>query len=271
MISENQKRRLPIYLLLIGGLLLGAVGTYLYLNRQSAADASDIAGNASQDASAAMSAAGMDTNDRKATEAIVRAYILENPEIITEAISVLQDRELSGRVDAAGTALTKAFAGDVAGNPQGDVTIVEFTDYNCSYCRAMVPEVEKLIRADKNIRLIYRESPILAQSSRDAALWALAAARQGKHNAFHNAMFDIGKPDAVTIRKAAQIAGLDIAAAQQFTTSQSANAEVDANVAMMQKLGVSGTPTFIIGGEILQGAQGYDKLISAVGNARKKS
>jgi protein-disulfide isomerase len=270
MTDKNQNSRLPIYLLLIGGLLLGAAGTYLYLNRPHPSGSSDIADSATQDASAAMSAAGMDTNDRKATEAIVRAYILEHPEIITEAIGVLQNRELSGRVDAAGPALTKAFAGDVAGNPQGDVTIVEFTDYNCGYCKAMVPEVEKLIRADKNIRLIYREVPILAQSSRDAALWALAAAQQGKHNAFHNAMFEIGHPDAETIRQAAQLAKLDIAAAQKFASSQAANAEIDANLAMMQKLGFSGTPTFIIGSEIMQGAQGYDTLKSAVGKARNK-
>jgi protein-disulfide isomerase len=268
--TDKIQSRLPIYFLLIGGLLLGAVGTYLYLNRQPAADASDIAGNASQDANAAMSAAGMDKNDRKATEAIIRAYILKHPEIITEAISVLQGRELSGRVDAAGPALTKAFAGDVSGNPQGDVTMVEFTDYNCGYCKAMVPEVEKLIRADKNIRLIYREVPILAQSSRDAALWALAAARQGKHNAFHNAMFAAGKPDEGTIMQAATIAKLNVPAALAYTKSAEANAEVDANVAMMQKLGVNGTPTFIIGSEILQGAQEYDALVSAVGKARKK-
>jgi protein-disulfide isomerase len=268
MTDKNQNNRLPIYLLLIGGLLLGAAGTYLYLNRLRAVDT---ANNAAQDASAAMTAAGMDENDRKATEAIVHAYILEHPEIITEAINVLQNRELSGRVDAAGPALTKAFAGDVAGNPQGDVTIVEFTDYNCGYCKAMVPELEKLIRADKNIRLIYREVPILAQSSRDAALWALAAAQQGKHNAFHNAMFSAGKPDAETIRQAAQIAGLDIAAAQQFATSKAANAELDANVAMMQKLGVNGTPTFIIGSEILQGAQEYSQMKATVDKARKKN
>ncbi len=269
MTQTERSSRLPLYLLLFGGFLLGIAGTYIFMSQGSAGEVENT--TASQQADAAIATAGMNNDDRKATEAIVRAYILENPEIITEAVAILQGRELGGRVASVGPALITAFAGDVAGNPNGDVTVVEFTDYNCGYCRSSVADVEKLIQSDKNIKLIYREVPILGQSSRVAALWALAAAKQGKHDGFHKAMFSGEKPSENSIRTAAQIAGMDIAAAQNFAASPEAQAELDANVAMIQKLGVSGTPTFVIGDQILEGAQGYDRLKQAVAAARKAS
>ena len=269
MTQTERSSRLPLYLLLIGGFLLGIAGTYIFMAQGLAGVDADT--SASQQADAAIAASGMSGADRRATEAIIRAYILEHPEIITEAVAILQSRELGGRVASAGSALTKAFAGDVAGNPNGDVTVVEFTDYNCGYCRSSVADMERLIQSDKNIKLIYREVPILGSSSRAAALWALAAAKQGKHDAFHKAMFSGEKPNENSIKKAAQIARLDVEIAQAFTASPEAQAELDANLAMIQKMGFSGTPTFIIGDQILEGAQGYDRLKEAVETARKAS
>lgn len=121
---------------------------------------------------------------------------------------------------------------------------------------------------DGNIRLVYRELPILSASSRDAALWALAAAKQGKHAAFHKAMFTGGRPDATSIKAAAVRAGLNLPAAEKFAASREAVAEVDANLAMMQQIGFGGTPTFIIGDQILEGALGYGALKAAVAKAR---
>lgn len=269
MTQTERSSRLPLYLLLIGGFLLGIAGTYIFMSQGSAGGDANTA--ASQQADAAIAASGMSSADRKATEAIVRAYILENPEIITEAVAILQSRELGGRVASVGPALTTAFADDVAGNPNGDVTVVEFTDYNCGYCRSSVADVEKLLKSDKNIKLIYRELPILAQSSRDAALWALAAAKQGKHDAFHKAMFSGESPSENSIKKAAQIAGMDLKVAQAFAVSPEAQAEIDANLDMKQKIGFGGTPTFVIGDQVLEGAQGYDRLKEAVDAARKAS
>ncbi len=269
MTDTKGNSRFPLYLLLIGGALLGIIGSYFYLSQRNEAGNSDPSTAASQQADKAMATAGMNGDDRKATEAIVRAYILDNPEIISEAVAILQGREAGKRLDSVGSALTTAFAGDAAGNPKGDVTVVEFSDYNCGYCRSSVADVERLIGSDKNIKLVYREVPILAQSSRDAALWALAAAKQGKHDAFHKAMFNGGKPGADSIRIAAQTAGMDIAAAQSFAASDEAKTEVEANLAMMQKIGFGGTPTFVIGDQVLEGAQGYDRLKDAVDTARK--
>ena len=132
-----------------------------------------------------------------------------------------------------------------------------------------MPDVQRLIKEDGGVRIVYRELPILSPASREAALWALAAAKQGKHKAFHDAMFAIGQPDSQTIRTAASRAGINIATAEQFVTSDSAKSEIEQNLAMMQQIGFNGTPTFIIGDQILEGALGYDALRAAVAKARR--
>ena len=274
MSNPQKNSRIPIFATIVGALLLLAVGAYILFQsgKKDAAPAGDeTASVANAEAGSALAAAGMNAADRKATEAVVRAYILEHPEIITEAVEILQRREVATRLGAAKGALTKPFPGAEAGNPKGDVTMVEFTDYNCGYCRSSMADVDRLLANDGNIRLIYREVPILIQTSRDAALWALAAAKQGKHKAFHRAMFSGGRPDAQTIRVAASKAGMDVAAAQKFTASTEAKAELEQNLGMMQQVGFNGTPTFIIGDQILEGAIGYDALKAAVAKARKQT
>ncbi|MEY3623498.1 MAG: hypothetical protein RLZZ407_1057 [Pseudomonadota bacterium] len=265
---NNMTSRTPLILILSATLLLAAVGAYLFWPKD-AVSVQEPADAAAQDAAKAAAAAGMSADDRKATEAIVRAYILENPEIITEAIGVLQKREATQRLSAAGSKLTEPFPGAEFGNPKGDVTLVEFTDYNCGFCRSSVADVQKLIDSDSNIRVVIREVPILSATSRDAALWALAAAKQGKHKAFHDAMFSGGRPDAQSIRAAASKAGMNLAAAEKFANSREAIAEVESNIAIMQQVGFGGTPTFIIGDQILEGAVGLDALKAAVAKARK--
>ena len=273
MSNKQTNNRIPIFAAIVGALLLLAVGAYIIFHggKKDAAAASDeTASVANAEAGSALAAAGMNAADRKATEAVVRAYILEHPEIITEAVEILQRREVATRLGAAKGALTKPFPGAEAGNPKGDVTMVEFTDYNCGFCRSSMVDVDRLLASDGNIRLIYREVPILSQTSRDAALWALAAAKQGKHKAFHRAMFSGGRPDAQSIRVAATKAGLDVAAAQKFTATTEAKAELEQNLGMMQQVRFNGTPTFIIGDQILEGAVGYDALKAAVAKARKQ-
>jgi protein-disulfide isomerase len=268
--TRTSPNRTPLFAGMAALALLGAGGGYLYSQR-SGSDDNGGAQSARVAAEQAGAAAGMSNADRKATEAVVRAYILEHPEILTEAAQILEQRALSKRLDAAGDALKTAFAGAVDGNPQGDVTLVEFTDYNCGFCRSSVADVQKMIGADKKLRVVFREVPILSASSRDAAKWALAAAKQGKHKAFHDAMFSGDKPSDASIQVAARKAGLDMARAQSDANSDAVAAEIEANLAMMQKLGVGGTPTFIVGDQIMEGALGYDALTQAVADARKKS
>lgn len=268
--TDENNNRTPLLLTLFATILLVAIGSYLFW-RDTPRTANEPATAASSDAAKAAAVAGMNADDRKATEAIVRAYILENPEIISEAIEVLQKREATQRLTAAGDKLTAPFPGAEFGNPKGDVTLIEFTDYNCGYCRSSVADVQKLIDSDRNLRVVIREVPILSATSRDAALWALAAAKQGKHKAFHDAMFSGARPDAQSIRAAALKAGMDLAAAEKFTTSREAIAEVESNIAMMRQVGFGGTPTFIVGDQILEGAVGLEALEAAVAKARKQA
>ena len=267
--EPTTSNRIPLILAILAAAIVLGAGFYFTTNRTEV-QRGDKAAYATADAERAISAAGISDTERAATEAIVRAYILEHPEIITEAVEILQKREMTKRMDAAGTALTKPFPGAVGGNPDGAITVVEFTDYNCGFCRSSVADLNRLMGSEKDVRIVYRELPILAASSRDAARWALAAAKQGKHKAFHDAMFSGGKPGPQTIRAAAQKAGLDIAAAESFAKSKEASAEINNNLAMMQQIGFSGTPTFIVHDQILEGAVGYDTLKAAVEKARKK-
>jgi protein-disulfide isomerase len=272
MTETTSTNRTPLAIAVAAALILALVGGYLFWQKAPAVERGSTeqkTGLALSAADSAVAAAGMSDKQRKATEALVRAYILENPEIITEAVEILQQREIAQRLTAAGNRIATPFPGAEAGNPKGDVTIVEFTDYSCGFCRASVADVQRLTEDDSGVRVVYRELPILSPASREAAAWALAAARQGKHKAFHDAMFAAGRPETQTIRIAAARAGLNIAAAEKFVASTEAKTEIEQNLAMMQQIGFNGTPTFIIGDQILEGALGYDALKAAVAKVRE--
>jgi protein-disulfide isomerase len=271
MTDSANLNRLPLFAAMIGLAVIGAGGGYLYSQGQNSSGDTGLASVAAKAAEMETNRAGMSEAERKATEAVVRAYILENPEILTEAAQILELRQTAARLGSAGAALTKAFGSAVDGNPNGDVTLVEFTDYGCGFCRASVADVQRLIAADKNLRVVFREVPILSPASMDAAKWALAAAKQGKHKAFHAAMFAGDRPGAASIQAAARAAGLDMARAQRDIKSQAVLAEIEANQNLMQTIGVGGTPTFVVGDQILEGALGYDALKAAIAKARKKA
>lgn len=199
---------------------------------------------------------------------IIRSQIVENPDIITEAIAVLQKQDMASRLGNFKTPLTTPFHSGFAGNPNGDVTLVEMSDYNCGFCRKSLADVEKLLNEDDNIRVVYKQVPVLAQSSETAARWSLAAAKQGKSREFHNALFAAGQVSDDSINIAAQNAGLNVEQAKQQLQSGDIETEIQQNLAIMREIGLSGTPSFIIGDAILEGAVGYDALKQAVEQAR---
>ncbi len=205
-----------------------------------------------------------------AREQLVRSVLLENPEILREASTELQRRDTVKRLSEAGGKLTQAFPGAVAGNPNGDTTLVVFSDYACGYCRKSVADIDRLIAGDKQLKVVFRELPILSENSQVAAQIALAAAKQGKHHAYFQALFAGGAVDKTTIEAAMVKAGLDGAQAQKDATAPDVVNEIKTNISYMQQLGFNGTPTFIIGDQILEGAQGYDTLKTAIDKARSK-
>ena len=202
-------------------------------------------------------------------ETIVADYIHANPQIIPEALEAQRDTEMAKAIDAIRPALEKPYAGAWAGNADGDVTLVVFTDYACGFCRASVPDVDRLIREDKRVKVVFRELPIIAPQSRDAALMALAAARQGKYDAFHHAMFAAGSLDKTAIAAAAEKVGVVTDGSADATANEALfQRELDSNLAIATQLQLNATPTWIIGDQLMQGQIGYAGLREAVAKAR---
>jgi len=218
---------------------------------------------------AELASAGINPARRAAIEQVVHAYLIDHPEVLTEANEALQARDNAERLKQLGTALETPFPGAVLGNPAGKVTLVEFTDFACTYCRGSVGDINALIAANPDLKVVLRELPIIAPASDPAARMALAAAAQGKFAAYHAAMFAGPRPDTASITAAATRAGLDLAAAQAFVRRAEVQAEIEHNLTYARDLGINGTPAFAIGGQIIPGAVGKDKLQEAVDAARK--
>lgn len=208
--------------------------------------------------------------DRAEIEQVVHDYILEHPEILPQAVEKLRQNENGAQLAGMRATLEQPFPGAVLGNPQGSVTLVEFTDYACTYCRRSVPDVDALVAANRDLRVVIRELPILSPASGDAARMALAAAEQGKYAAFHAAMFARGRPDAQTIAAAAADAGLDLKRAERVAALPATTAEIERNLQLARQLGFQGTPSWIAGQAILSGAVGQARLAEAVAAARGK-
>ncbi|WP_374524775.1 thioredoxin domain-containing protein, partial [Sphingopyxis sp.] len=205
-------------------------------------------------------------------ETIVADYVRAHPEMIPEAFEAQRNKEMAKAVDAVRPALEKPYAGAWAGNADGDVTLVVFTDYACGFCRASVPDVDKLIREDKRLKVVFRELPIISPQSRDAAIMALAAARQGKYDAFHHAMFAASSLDPSAVAAAAAKAGVVTDGSADATANEALfQREIDSNLALATQLQLNATPTWIVGDQLFQGQVGYDALKQAIAKARKKS
>ena len=223
----------------------------------------------STEASAQAAAAGINTQEQAAIEAIVRDYILKNPEIIPEAVEILQNREKASAINEVREEIETPYAGKAfAGNPNGDVTIVEYSDFACPYCKQTTADIDRLLKEDKNIKVVFRELPILSEASNDAALMALAAAKQGKYYAFHKTMFATGRPTPSTIESAAKEVGLDMAAARKFIATPEAQRELQNNIEVARKLQFTGTPAFVVGNQTEVGAVGYDGIKDMIAKAR---
>lgn len=196
-------------------------------------------------------------------DARMRAWLVANPEVLPAMAGALQARETRAKLAEVGDIVASPFPGAVIGNPNGTRTLVKFTDYGCGYCRASVADVERLVAADPQLRVVVREWPIF-DGSEDAARMALAAARQNKYPAFYKAMFAAGAPSAVTIAQAAGAAGLDLARARADAGSDAVSAELAQNMQFARTLGFTGTPSWVAQGRVVQGAVGYEALKRAL-------
>lgn len=210
------------------------------------------------------------TMDKAAVETVVHNYILEHPEVLPQAMENLRKQETDKQLAGVGDKLEVAFPGAVLGNPNGTVTLVEFTDFACTYCRKSEPDVAALIAANPDLKIVIRHLPIIAPTSPEAARWGLAAAEQGKYPAFHKAMFAAGRTDALSIEAAARVTGLDLDRARKYIEDPRVKAELANNLDLARQLGIDGTPSWVVDEQLLSGAVGKAVLGKAVAAARSK-
>ncbi len=216
-----------------------------------------------------------DLDEARVKELVLEA-IRENPEIVMEAVAILEQRQAGAQADAQAQALNtqrELIENDpnapVLGNPDGDVTVVEFFDYNCPYCRRVKPEVRALIDADPNIRLVYREWPILGDGSVFASKAALAARKQGKYEDFHWAMMgNEGRAEEVSVLRVAEEVGLDTAQLRADMDAPEVEDHIATSMQLTQALGFNGTPSFVIGDALVPGFVETDQLAKLVAAAR---
>src|SRR5690606_36021098 len=182
--------------------------------------------------------------------------------------------EVAKVLDTYREALQTPFPGAEAGNPKGDVILVEFFDYRCPYCRKSHNDLKRLIKEDANLRVVYRDLPILDQQgteplSRRAALASLAAARQGKYNELHDALFSLpGRLTQEALVSAVRTSGLNETRLATDLAAPALEPELNKNLQLGGNLWLTGTPTYIIGDQIISGAVDYDTLKQAVAKAR---
>ena len=217
--------------------------------------------------------------ERAQFRAEVRSYLMENPEVIMEAVGQLQKRDAEAQAQADFTLVSAnadAIFNDgfsyVGGNPEGDFTIVEFMDYRCSYCKKAFPEVEKLIKGDGNIRFIVKEMPILGEQSMLGARFAIATkivAGDEAYKSMHDALMSFnGDITPTSLKRLAESFSLDPAAITEKMDSAEVTEAIEKTRALADALQISGTPTFVMEDEMLRGYVPYDQMKAIVKEKR---
>ncbi|OED48748.1 disulfide bond formation protein DsbA [Rhodobacteraceae bacterium (ex Bugula neritina AB1)] len=223
----------------------------------------------------------MSDAEREAFGQEVREYILANPELILEAVDLLEQRQQQAEVARDDVLVEENLAelqndgySWVGGNPDGDITLVEFMDYRCGYCRRAAPEVAKLLESDGNIRLVIKEFPILGDASVLSARFAVATKLVAGDDAYkdvHDAMIEFGgEPNEVALRRLADGLSLDAEAIFARMESEDVTAELRQTRALAQKMAISGTPTFVLGNELLRGYLPADQMEQIVAEIREQ-
>ncbi len=220
--------------------------------------------------------------ERAAFRDEVRAYLLENPEVLMEAIAVLEERQNNQQVQndrelvaANADELFKDENAWVGGNPEGDVTIVEFMDYRCSFCRKAHPEVEALIAGDPNIRLIVKEYPILGPESVAASRFAMAVRNVEGDEAYkkaHDALITLrGAMTEESFRRVSDDLGLDTDAVIAEMANPLIETEIQRNYRLAERMQISGTPSFVFESELVRGYVPLDTMQAIVAELRKQN
>jgi protein-disulfide isomerase len=197
---------------------------------------------------------------------IVRQGLLADPKILSDAVDALRDAQYAPVLSTNRAAIETPFASSWKGAAKADVTLVEFFDYACPYCKASNPSVDRLLREDKDLKVVYRELPILGPDSVTAARLSLEASKLGRFAKFHDTLWAEGRPAPDTIAAAAAAAGIP----PKPNGDPEVEAELTRNYQLAGQLGATGTPLFVVGDRVMNGAVGYDALKQAIEAARAK-
>jgi protein-disulfide isomerase len=197
---------------------------------------------------------------------IVRQGMLADPKILSDAADALRDAQYEPVLAANRAAIEVPFGSSWKGAAKPEVTLVEFFDYACPYCKASNPAIDRLVKEDKGLRVVYRELPILGPDSLMAARLSLQASKAGRFAQFHDTLWEAGRPAPQTIATASQAAGI----APQPQDDPAVEAELKRNFQLAGQLGATGTPLFVIGNRVMNGAVGYEALKEAIAQARAK-
>jgi protein-disulfide isomerase len=241
----------------------------------------DLADRPAQAETIAPTAGGSAFTDdqKKALGEIIKDYLVKNPEVMIDVQNALdekmqkdQDAKLQSFMAENAKAIYRGPNPSIAGDPNGDITVVEFFDFNCGYCKRGLPEVQKLIQDDKKVRFVFKELPILSKGSGEAARVALAAKRQGKYWEFHQLMLGSkGHADEASALKIAASLGLDMDKIKKDMASDEVKSELQDMLALAKKMGINGTPHFLVGDKSIPGAPDdlHDQLETLVTEFRK--
>lgn len=199
---------------------------------------------------------------------MIGEYLFKNPQTLREAITALQAYEQNqqqlaarGALATHGASLYRSPHSFVAGNPNGDVTLIEFFDYNCGFCRRALDDILTLIDTDSNLKVIFKEFPILSEGSAFAARAAMASIKQGKYMEFHTALMQLrGSAEKNSVLELAEEIGLDVEKLQQEMKSDYISEEITKAQQTATAIGVNGTPAFVLGDRVIGGAVGIEEL-----------
>ena len=230
-------------------------------------------------ATEARAAEAFSEDQKTAIGEIVKDYLLKHPELIVEVQSALEAKMEKEQAEKLKTFMSenakdiyRSPGASLAGNPEGDITIVEFFDYNCGYCKRGMADIQKMVESDKRVRVVFKELPILSKGSEEAAKAALAAKRQGKYWEFHQAlMSNKGQNNEANSLKAAEALGLNMDKFKADMKSAEVTEELDKMKALAKKMGISGTPHFLVGDKSIPGAPEdlHSQLETLVADFRK--
>jgi len=207
----------------------------------------------------------------------IQNYLQQHPEAVMDALKAAQEQADAAKAAAAKKTIVARRDellhdpnSAVAGNPKGDVTLVEFFDYRCPYCKAIEPSLEALIKEDGNLRVVYKEFPILGPTSVVASRVAIAARQQGKYTEFHDRMMALkGSIDNDAVMKVAEASGLDLTKLKHDMMAPDVGKIIQRNYALADALGIDATPALVIGDQLTMGAVDIDDLRQLIADARK--